>query len=45
MEDIPEHLRPTSIILEVVKELEELKEKVRFVNDKEEEYIGLVKNL
>ena len=39
MEDIPEHLRPSSIILEIVKELEELKDRVRFVNSKEDEFI------
>jgi hypothetical protein len=38
-------LRPTSIILEIVKELEDLKDKVRFVNDKEDEFVQLVKTL
>jgi hypothetical protein len=38
-------LRPTSIILEIVKELEDLKDKVRFVNEKEDEFVQLVKTL
>ena len=42
MEDIPEHLKPTSIIIEVVNALEELKVKMKEVSDKEEEITNVI---
>ena len=45
MEDIPENLRPTSILIETTRTLENLKEFVNHVNAKEEEFVSLIKGL
>lgn len=45
MDDIPEHLRPTSILLEIIEQLETLKEDLLPLKERDVELLNTIKQI
>jgi prefoldin subunit 5 len=45
MDDIPEHLKPTSIILEIIEQIENLKEDILPLKERDEELRNSIKQI
>ena len=45
MDDIPEHLKPTSIILEIIEQIENLKEDIMPLKERDEELRNSIKQI